>query len=296
MSRKKDRAISTFDIDQIKRLTVIAVVSNDRIMQKVVFKGGNALDLVYGISTRSSQDLDFSIEDEFEDIQFVERELTSSLQLVFSEKGLSVFDVKFSSVPPIMSDDMIGFWGGYKLEFKIDSSLDSRSMSLEQRRRVALRPAPNLSQVFSIDFSKHEYCGGKIIHYFDGYQLFVYSLTSIVCEKLRAICQQFPEYASLVRSHNRPRPRDFVDIHTCLMAEEISFHSQAFRTQLAATFKAKHVPLNLLERLSETRAFHAQDFRLVIDTTKPGKILLSFDEYFDFIAQQCLKLETFWYE
>jgi predicted nucleotidyltransferase component of viral defense system len=30
-------------------------------MDQLVLKGGNALDLIYGISTRASMDLDFSV-------------------------------------------------------------------------------------------------------------------------------------------------------------------------------------------------------------------------------------------
>ena len=38
------------DIDKIKRLTIIAMVSDDYLMEQLVLKGGNAIDIVYQFS------------------------------------------------------------------------------------------------------------------------------------------------------------------------------------------------------------------------------------------------------
>jgi len=46
-------------LEKLKKLTIIAMVSDDYLMEKLVLKGGNALDLFYGISPRASLDLDF---------------------------------------------------------------------------------------------------------------------------------------------------------------------------------------------------------------------------------------------
>ena len=46
------------DLDRIKRLAIVAMFSDDGLMEKLVLKGGNLLDLVYGISTRASLDVD----------------------------------------------------------------------------------------------------------------------------------------------------------------------------------------------------------------------------------------------
>ncbi len=53
------------DLERIKKLVVIAMFSDDELMERLVLKGGNALDLIHRISTRASLDLDFSMERDF---------------------------------------------------------------------------------------------------------------------------------------------------------------------------------------------------------------------------------------
>jgi hypothetical protein len=48
--------------ERIKRLVIIAMVSDDELLEKLVLKGGNLLDIAYGVSTRSSVDIDFSVD------------------------------------------------------------------------------------------------------------------------------------------------------------------------------------------------------------------------------------------
>jgi hypothetical protein len=53
-------------VSKIKRLVIIALASDDELMESLVLKGGNAIDLAYppakkGLS-RASYDLDYSIE------------------------------------------------------------------------------------------------------------------------------------------------------------------------------------------------------------------------------------------
>ncbi len=49
------------DFDEIRRLTITALFSDDELYEQIVLKGGNAISLVYGYSSRGSLDLDFSI-------------------------------------------------------------------------------------------------------------------------------------------------------------------------------------------------------------------------------------------
>ena len=53
-------------LEEIKRLAIIAMFSDDVLMDTLVLKGGNALDIVYKIASRSSIDLDFSMEQDFD--------------------------------------------------------------------------------------------------------------------------------------------------------------------------------------------------------------------------------------
>lgn len=52
------------DLKDIRRLVIIALFSDDELMEKFVLKGGNALDVVYNIGTRSSVNIDLSIPDD----------------------------------------------------------------------------------------------------------------------------------------------------------------------------------------------------------------------------------------
>jgi predicted nucleotidyltransferase component of viral defense system len=52
--------------EQIKKLTLIGLFSDDDLMDTLVLKGGNALDIVYRIAARASIDIDLSIENDFE--------------------------------------------------------------------------------------------------------------------------------------------------------------------------------------------------------------------------------------
>jgi predicted nucleotidyltransferase component of viral defense system len=51
--------------DWAKRQTLVALFSNPLFRDLLVLKGGNLLDIAFNVSTRSSVDLDFSIEGEF---------------------------------------------------------------------------------------------------------------------------------------------------------------------------------------------------------------------------------------
>jgi len=55
-------------LPRFEKLTIVALFSDDELFGQLVLKGGNALSLVYGLSSRSSLDLDFSIEKDFADL------------------------------------------------------------------------------------------------------------------------------------------------------------------------------------------------------------------------------------
>ncbi len=76
-------------LKEIKRTAIIALFSDDDLMDSLVLKGGNALDIVYGIAQRASLDLDFSIDKEFD------------------KSELSRIDAKIARVLPIQEIDSI---------------------------------------------------------------------------------------------------------------------------------------------------------------------------------------------
>jgi predicted nucleotidyltransferase component of viral defense system len=70
-------------LEKLKKLTIIAMVSDDYLMEKLVLKGGNALDIFYGISPRASLDLDFSMPDDFKDdeLEGIKTKIENSLHI-----------------------------------------------------------------------------------------------------------------------------------------------------------------------------------------------------------------------
>lgn len=283
---------------RIKRLAIIAMFSDDSLMERLVLKGGNLLDIVYEVSTRSSVDIDLSLDGEFESVDDFRSRVELTLKRTFQEEGYVAFDVNLRTVPEKLSDDMKPFWGGYKIDFKIidRSKFDELKDDIENLRRNALSVGKKGSTKFSIDVSKHEYCGAKQQRDLDEYRIYVYSPEMLVCEKLRAICQQMPEYVSVTKSNPSARARDFVDVHTVAERFSVDFRVQGFQEILYKTFEIKRVPLGLIQSISEYREYHREDFVAVVTTVKPGGQLHDFDFYFDYVIEKCRVLEPLWNE
>jgi len=278
-------------IDEIKKLVIIALVSDDYLMEQLVLKGGNAIDLVYQISGRASIDLDYSIPTDFggNSLESIRTKIESNLTSTFKNEGLTVFDYKFTEKPKgIGQIDEMKFWGGYVIEFKLIQNTLFSQYSTKKRIlwRRATDVGPGNKKTFKIDIGKFEYCKGKVSTELDGYTLFVYSTEMIVLEKIRAICQQMPEYRKLVNSHpESPRARDFFDIYTITQQFPIDINNKRTQTMLKAIFKAKKVPIGYIYRIDNYRDFHRGDFDSLRDTVKSGVILKNFDFYFDYLLE-----------
>jgi hypothetical protein len=285
-------------IDFVKRKTLVAMFSDDELMERLVLKGGNALDLVYGISTRASVDLDFSLDGEFSGIDELRAKVERVLLATFADHDLVAFDIRVTNRPPQLSDDVRDFWGGYRVEFKLIDRKGFKQFAgnLEALQRNSKAVGPRGSTKFQIDISRHEYCESKQPQVFEHFTIFVYTPEMIVAEKLRALCQQMPEYGPVVK-RTRPggaRARDFVDIHVVCSRFPIDFGSDAVHELVRRTFAVKQVPATLLASLSEHREFHRQDFESVIATVKPGFALRDFDFYFDHVLGICRDLQPLW--
>ena len=195
MAKKKKTAGSLSEYEQserFKRLVVIAVFSDDYLMERLVLKGGNALNLVLEIGTRASVDIDLSMEDDFapEELEAIRSRLANRLQQVFSPENYHVFDVTLEPKPNPVSPELAKFWGGYSAAFKLieEKRFEATHGDLAAMRRNSL--TIGAKGKFEIDISKFEYCAPKRSFDMDGYQVFVYTTEMIVAEKLRAICQQ----------------------------------------------------------------------------------------------------------
>ena len=122
----------------------------------------------------------------------------------------------------------------------------------------------DLSKKFPIDISKHEYVDEKVIEIVDDFTVYDTPRWS-VAEKLRAVCQQMPEYTSYLSRHGSPRGRDFLDIHTVAEYFKVDFGDSGFHQTVRRVFRAKRVDLGMLAKIAEeaTRSTTGQiSFRL----------------------------------
>jgi hypothetical protein len=129
-------------LELIKKLVVIAMFSDDRFMERLVLKGGNALDLIHRISTRASVDVDLSMDSDFDAAEraTITDKVTKVLDDTFQAVRYVVFDVKVEEKPRGLTPDVADFWGGYVVEFKLAEKaiFEKYAADVEQLRRHAL--------------------------------------------------------------------------------------------------------------------------------------------------------------
>ena len=279
--------------DKIRKIAIVAICSDDYLLDRLVLKGGNALSLVHGIGLRTSLDIDFSIERDFEDVAEAERRLLESLKHHFALNGLTIFDALFRVKPKGAEND---WWGGYCVEFKLiqKGKADAIGNELARMRRESqsIDNSGQGARIFTIDISKNEFTGGKAQAELDGYVCYVYTPHMIAAEKLRAICQQMEGY-QFVKNKKR-RARDFYDIHAICEAIQVDFTSPDFHYVVEQIFQAKQVPLDFLGRIAteEIRAFHATDWVSARNSVIGAK--QDFDYYFNYVCAMLDGLKPLW--
>ena len=262
-------------------------------MQQLVLKGGNALSLVYGIGGRTSLDVDFSNAGDFADLPQTKKRFEQTLTERFDSAGYVLFD--FSLRPkPLKPGTRPPTWGGYLVEFKIISKEGyakyGGDVAIMQARSATV--SPGQQRIFRIEISKHEYCEPKAEHEFDGYTIYAYTPAMIAIEKLRAICQQMPEYPLISPTMKRARARDFYDIEVHAKVTVIAEGTPGHLALTEHIFAAKNVPLELIPRIPEHRDFHHPDWPRV-QATVSGP-LESFDFYFDAVVRASGALQPLW--
>lgn len=279
------------DLAEIRRIVITAMFSDDVLFQQLTLKGGNALNLVYDLGSRSSVDVDLSLETDFANIDDSRGRIFKALKARFAEAGITVFDEKFSK-RPLKQKDGSERWGGYQIEFKLleTERFEAWKDDLDRSRREALVIGSGERRVFEIQISKYEYCHGKVQTEFQDYSIFVYTPEMIVAEKLRAICQQMPEYR--LRGYRTARARDFYDIHSTITALGIKLGSEENKELVCNIFAAKEVDTELISKIPDQREFHRPDWVSVVLTTSGH--LETFDFYFDFVVSQTQLLESLW--
>ena len=285
-------------LTELRKLAIIAMVSDDDLFQRLVLKGGNAIDFIYHTAGRTSLDVDFSMEKDFRknEIELFEKKIKNSIEKTYNEKGYYPFDIKFSQRPKTKSDNKPDFWGGYRVEFKLLEREEYERMQtqIEKQRRESIIIDNTGKRIFKIDISKYEFCSKKEAKKLDDYTVYVYTPTMLIFEKLRAICQQTPEYKEIIHCATSPRSRDFVDIYFLNKKYPINTKLKENKDLLSNIFKIKKVPLNFLKNIESHKEFYKGDYASVKDTVKTGIKLKGFDFYFNEVLKITEQLKVFW--
>lgn len=284
----------------IKQTVILAMFTDDELFDQLVLKGGNAMDLIHQTHARASVDVDFSMSGDL-DMPAVQPRIEQALKARFAEQGYQTFDIAMREKPRSgLSGELARFWGGYEIAFKLISQ--ARARELDQDREAMQREAIRLSGLstkFTIDISRHEYTEGKQAYEIEGMTIFVYPPAMIVCEKLRAICQQMTDYGPVIGRDGAgsQRARDFIDIHVLLNEPRfrVDLADSGVQDMLRKVFEAKRVPLALLGKIRETRHFHVEGYPEVKATMRPGVPVAPFDTYFDAVLEACRTLEPLWH-
>jgi predicted nucleotidyltransferase component of viral defense system len=279
------------DLADIRRLVIIAMFSDDTLFDRLVLKGGNAISLVYGFGSRGSLDVDFSIDGDFEDLSDTARRIEAALVDRFRSVGYVLFDYSFAPRPSFVGANDKK-WGGYRVQFKIIESDKHAKLGgdSEAIRRDATIIGPAQKRTFVIDLSKWEFCKGKVYKDLQDYTIFVYTPLMLVVEKIRAICQQMPEYQ--LRTEKTARARDFYDIYVLMEEAQLDLSTADALELTKQIFAAKDVPVDLMSKISNYREFHRPDWPSIEDSVRGN--LKSFDFYFDFALNAVKSLESLW--
>ncbi len=282
-------------VNRIKRIALIALASDDHLVETLVLKGGNAIDLAYksNIDTisRTSYDLDYSIEDgDFsEDEVTISKRIDATLTQTFLENDFVIIDYKFLNKPKTVREEVADFWGGYKVEFKVIAIkiFNEHKGNIDKLRRAAYSVNRDNSPVFELEFSKFEHVGQKVAIDVDGYKIYVYTPEMIVFEKVRAICQQIPDYKEIISSFTpRARARDFYDIHLIMEMHEINPSTKENIELIQNVFLAKKVPTSFIKQIANNKSLHMDNWQSVKDTISAYDELHEFDFYFNFVLEK----------
>ena len=106
-------------LEEVRRRILIAMFSDDELMDALVLKGGNALALIYDVGQRASVDMDFSMQAAFSDLADAERRIFNTLRQEFGSIGYVVFDESLTAKPSQPGANQPEWWGGYMVEFKL---------------------------------------------------------------------------------------------------------------------------------------------------------------------------------
>lgn len=218
------------DQREIRDTVILSIFGEDELYDKLTLKGGNAL-AVQGVNTRASQDIDLSISNNISmDEKTYKPIFQKTLEEGFLERGLKIINFSFKAKPrskneivQAHNDNPKNFnkivWGGYHIKFGIMELSKYEKLKKQNIKNLgahALNTFQNKKNI-EIDLSRGEYTDNREAKILDGYTIFVYTPLMIIYEKIRASCQQLPEYKI---NGNKVRARDLFDIYNLIISNE----------------------------------------------------------------------------
>lgn len=231
-------------IEEVITETIIAIYRDPSLSSRLYLKGGSAMRLFDKLTSRLSIDADFSIEDTVDKDKNFFTAIKNNIGTSFRKQKYDIIDFKWDKKPKTPGREKPDWWGGWRCEFKLVSFSD-RGKSIETKRRNALVPEGANSSKIIVDVSEHEYCGKSRRKTILGVKILGYSRELLVLEKIRAICQQHPDYKYRL---SKNRARDFYDIYEMTAEVDDDFARRCSR-HIEKVFKAKEVPLHILGAL-----------------------------------------------
>jgi hypothetical protein len=263
-------------IDEAINETIIAIYRDPKPPIPLFLKGGSAIRLFDDLTSRLSIDIDFSVDTAIDDVSSFFNAMKFKISRRFHELQYEAIDLKWMRKPKNKGGNKPDWWGGWSFEFKLVSFVHS-DKSVEMKRRNAVIPEGANSSKIIVEISEHEYCKCGRTKVINGISILGYSRELIVLEKIRAICQQHPEYKFKL---SKNRARDFYDIYELTKNIDDDFAHRC-SLHLESVFKAKGVPILFLNSLWEEDFIDKQrrGFDQVKDTVQ-GKVY-DFDFYLE---------------
>lgn len=271
-------------IEDVLDESILAIFKDRVLSKRMVLKGGSAMRLLDHERSRLSIDVDFSVRGSIHAQAPYFSRVEKSLSNQFSPR-YHVLDFRVTPRPKRKKPDQPKWWKGWLCQFKLIEPAYA-ALPLETQRRRAIIPEGSNSPVIRIEISEHEYCGVDRKKSVQGVIVHGYTRELLVVEKLRAICQQHPDYRFC---SSKNRARDFYDIYKLCSRTDHRFFRRC-QKHLPAVFEAKDVPVSLLNALwdEEFLSVQRQGFIQVVDSTKGA--LFDFDVYVEYLRYLVLQI------
>ena len=235
--------------DEIVEICLTGLFKEEKLAEKLRLKGGQAIRLKENMKNRLSMDIDFSVSKDVGEPDPFFSLIQEALSNEFSKRDLHLFDFVKVRRPKYPSKDKPKFWGGWAVTFKLIEG-SKKGLTTDKKRKEALLTEGSSSSKIKLDISEFEYCNTFDEISISHVNVKVYTRALLVLEKLRAICQQHPDYP---HREVGTRARDYYDIEQLwgkvINADNIVAFTEDCKNHLTMVFEAKEVPLRLLDRI-----------------------------------------------